>query len=503
MTKIKTTLLIIFTIFIIKVSNSQDTDTISSQIDPQFLEPAHDTSFANLSTINSPFDDYLPIFSDSILIFTSNRQNESEEHLSQSLKKNYSCKNINGNWDIPLSNDNKWNIDNNTSLIGFYSDNFYFYRSNKNNNGDLYTAKYQQKSEKSLNDLQITKIKNICTKFDENSIAHGKGDTIYFVSNKDGNYNIYMSKDGAKPVKVDSVNTEYDENDVFITEDGNNMFFSSNRPGGKGDYDIYQSFNEGNGWSSATLVDFPYINSENSDRDFRLYGDSTIFFSSNRSGGAGGMDIYLITLRTVSKQYMHKDTVQTVDSVAIEEPPKDSIHVIAQPEITIPEPSSVPIEEEIKPIVQNEIKPATQDTLKQEHDELIVKLKEFGLFPFKGEIQIGAYRMINSVDEFKKKFQCLRKEPIRMDTVTINGVLIHKFLINKTFTDIDESINKQLQIINKHCLPELNFSDMPFICLFDSNNNRFAIFWKKDESIGKNIFYIFQNGKQIWKGKRF
>ena len=40
---------------------------------------------------------------------------------------------------------------------------------------------------------------------------------------------------------------------------------------------------------------------------------------------------------------------------------------------------------------------------------------------------------------------------------------------------------------------------MPFIGLLDKKGKRFAIFWKKDEFENKKVFYIYSNGKQIWK----
>ena len=90
-----------------------------------------------------------------------------------------------------------------------------------------------------------------------------------------------------------------------------------------------------------------------------------------------------------------------------------------------------------------------------------------------------------------------------MDVQNVEGKLLHKFIIDRVYTDIDTALQKQLSIINRHCLPEKDFSDIPFIGLLSKDNMRYAIFWKKDEFLNENIFYIFENGKQIWKGKRF
>jgi len=455
---------------------------------------SRDTVFTNIKEINSISDDYLPYFVDSLLMFTSNRKSAQEGQTTEFTEKVYMSENEKGKWKEPTKDGYKWNSDNNSALIGVSEDNYYFYRVYMNENGEIFSAKRKLDTKKAWKAQPLKKLKNISTEFDENSIAIGNGDTVYFVSNRKDDYDIYqqVGKEEAKP--VDSINTPYDEVDIFLTDDKQTMFFSSNKPGGKGDFDIYETFKIGNSWSSPFPVDFPNVNSDTTDRDYRQYGDSTMFFSSNRSGGQGGMDIYMITLRTPKDSIVLPpvDTVKKVDSIVVVEPVKDS--VIATPSIPKPIIEAAPIPAKMV---------AQTDTIQKEHDELIDKLKELGLFPFRGEVQLGAFRLITSVDQFKQKFECLKPEDLRMDTVVYNGVTIHKFIINKQYTNVDEALNKQLEIINKHCLPEKSFSDMPFIGMLDKNNNRFAIFWKKDEFLNKNIFYIFQNGKQIWKGKRF
>ena len=459
---------------------ANDTTILSELIDSS-LANGKDTVFKNLKEINSTSDDYLPFFVDSLLLFTSNRKSTQEGQTTEFTEKVYMSENKKGKWDEPKKDGYKWNSDNNSALVGVSTENYYFYRSYMGNNGELFAAKRKLDPKKPWKAQPLKKVKQICSEFDETSIANGNGDTVYFVSNRSGNYDIY-SQAGSNPAQpVDSINTTFDETDVFITDDGQTMYFSSNRPGGYGDYDIYESIKMENSWSSPFLVYVPNVNSDTTDRDFRIYGDSTIFFASNRNGGMGGMDIYLMTIRTPIKPMLVPpvDTVKKVDSIIVVQAVKDSI---------IPPPP--PIVEQVKAIPK-------------EHDELIDKLKELGLFPFKGEVQLGAFRLITSVDNFKAKFACINIEKLRMDTLMYNGICIHKFIIDKLYTDIDEALNKQLEIINRHCLPELSFSDMPFIGLLDKNNNRFAIFWKKDEFLKKNIFYIFQNGKEIWNGKRF
>ena len=74
------------------------------------------------------------------------------------------------------------------------------------------------------------------------------------------------------------------------------MVFTSNRPGGMGGFDLYYSIFRNGNWSSP--VNFgPRINTS-SDEYRPVLGSNPDFtnqfmmFSSNRTGGKGGFDLY-------------------------------------------------------------------------------------------------------------------------------------------------------------------------------------------------------------------
>jgi hypothetical protein len=81
----------------------------------------------------------------------------------------------------------------------------------------------------------------------------------------------------------------------------NIMFFVSDRPGGLGGFDLYYSiFNNGN-WSSPVNMGPDFNSSSDEYRpvigylpDFTNY---FIMFSSNRPGGKGGYDLYFRGLK--------------------------------------------------------------------------------------------------------------------------------------------------------------------------------------------------------------
>ena len=75
------------------------------------------------------------------------------------------------------------------------------------------------------------------------------------------------------------------------------MVFTSNRPGGLGGYDLYYSVFRNGKWSSPVNLG-PRINTASDeyrpiigyDPDFT---NQFMMFSSNRPGGKGGFDLYL------------------------------------------------------------------------------------------------------------------------------------------------------------------------------------------------------------------
>ena len=100
---------------------------------------------------------------------------------------------------------------------------------------------------------------------------------------------------GAPQLMTENINTKYNEDSPFFSKDGKTLYFSSNKPGGFGNYDIYFSKLENNEWGEPNNIGLP-INSAGEDIFFSQNDDKkTGFLSSNRGGGFGAMDIYMFT----------------------------------------------------------------------------------------------------------------------------------------------------------------------------------------------------------------
>jgi Tol biopolymer transport system component len=99
------------------------------------------------------------------------------------------------------------------------------------------------------------------------------------------------------------VNSGYTEAGSFITKDGLSLYFSSNRPGGYGDLDIYVSQRASihDAWGTPQNLG-PDINTSSSETTPTVSLDGHwLYFASNRPGGIGGQDLY------VSRRHSKRD----------------------------------------------------------------------------------------------------------------------------------------------------------------------------------------------------
>jgi TolB protein len=89
--------------------------------------------------------------------------------------------------------------------------------------------------------------------------------------------------------------TEFADIRLTLSPDGQTaLWFSRNRPGGPGGYDIWMSKLTPGGWSTAAPVSF---NSAQRDFDPAFSPDGRqVYFCSDRAGGLGGDDIYRVAV---------------------------------------------------------------------------------------------------------------------------------------------------------------------------------------------------------------
>jgi WD40-like Beta Propeller Repeat len=86
-------------------------------------------------------------------------------------------------------------------------------------------------------------------------------------------------------------NEKYNYEHPSITPDGKFLYFASDIPGGKGGMDLYKSEFKDNKWTDPVNLG-DEINTNTNEVFPYIHGDGTLYFSSNRKGGLGGLDIY-------------------------------------------------------------------------------------------------------------------------------------------------------------------------------------------------------------------
>jgi hypothetical protein len=119
---------------------------------------------------------------------------------------------------------------------------------------------------------------------------------LYKTDNFDGNiYSSEYKNDKWTPIKKlnRNINTRFYESHASISADGRKLYFTSNREGGTGGLDIYCSDKDASGdWGPPVNLGTTVNTIYNEDTPFITLNDSLLYFSSEGHDGMGGYDIY-------------------------------------------------------------------------------------------------------------------------------------------------------------------------------------------------------------------
>lgn len=116
------------------------------------------------------------------------------------------------------------------------------------------------------------------------------------------------AKQWGTPVNLGpAVNTAANEQCPLLSHDGKELIFVSNRPGGAGLLDLWVTYRHDNrsdlGWEPA--VNLAAVNAASGEFGPGWYeenGRTVLYFNSNRAGGAGGQDLY-VSYRTADGSF--------------------------------------------------------------------------------------------------------------------------------------------------------------------------------------------------------
>jgi Leucine-rich repeat (LRR) protein len=119
------------------------------------------------------------------------------------------------------------------------------------------------------------------------------------------------------------INTPDNEHEPCLSADGLTLLFASDRPGGKGDFDIWMSTRSATSQPWSAPVNLESVNSEFGESGPQLSADGTVLlFNSNRPGGSGDSDLWMCTRTSPSAPWsVPVNLGPKVNSPAWEGPP--------------------------------------------------------------------------------------------------------------------------------------------------------------------------------------
>jgi hypothetical protein len=273
------------------------------------------------STVNSAAHDYCPLVTadGKTLYFTSRRQGTTgglKDPSGQYFEDIYVSVRVDDQWSATKNIGSPVNSTVHDATVGIdpAGDRMIIYRTQRGLvSGDLYEINYHVGQWQPP--VQLTPMINSDAHEPSASIAPG-GEEIYFTSDRPGGYggrDLYRIRrlpngEWSLPLNLGPrINTAQDEDAPFIHSDGLTLFFSSNGHGTMGGYDVFKATlldADMNGWSAPQNMGYP-LNTVNDDIYFTLSADGTVgYFSSERSGGLGMQDIYEVEFPNSQLDYV-------------------------------------------------------------------------------------------------------------------------------------------------------------------------------------------------------
>lgn len=261
--------------------------------------------------VNSAYGDYYPLVvpEEDMIMFTSARENTTggkRDKDSFYFEDIYVTYYRDGRWTVP-DNNYDLNSDNHDATAGISSDGLTLFIYKSAGGNELYECRLSgneykdpQKLSKKINDGLKTSSASLT--FDKR--------TLYFSSIRDEGYggsDIYYTKKDEKDRWDDArnigaaINTPYDEEGIFVTDDGKTLYFSSNGHSTMGGFDIFKSEFVDGKWSNPVNLGYP-INTPDNDVFFTMASSGQRgYYSSKKADGYGSQDLYIITFLGAAK----------------------------------------------------------------------------------------------------------------------------------------------------------------------------------------------------------
>ncbi len=262
----------------------------------------------NLTKVNTKYDDYFPSVTADGKMLSTTILVPSEYGTKQ--EDIYCSRQVNGEWtkSFPLSQAVNTDL-NNEGAQTFSADGRYmfFVACDQSNGCDIYySIRHGNKWSRPINLGHPANSEF----WESNPVMSASGDKIYFTSNRPGgvgdrdiwSVDVQILSNGylrcSRPRSLGKpINTENGEWAPYIHSDNETLYFSSNGHGGLGRNDIFMSRNIKGKWTIPMNVGYP-INSHGDESGLTVSADgSRAYFASNKlENNNQGLDIYEIIL---------------------------------------------------------------------------------------------------------------------------------------------------------------------------------------------------------------
>ncbi|MCB0401234.1 MAG: PD40 domain-containing protein [Flavobacteriales bacterium] len=282
----------------------------------EYMKDTVEVQIKNIgSPINTDYSEYVPVITpdESMLVYTYRGNRSKGGLMDQSGKKDLNghyyedvmvSYKLGDSWLEPESIGENINTEGHDASIALSVDGqtLFIYEQDKKNHGDIYMSKLNgevwSKPEKLLGDV------NKDDSWEGSATLTSDGKTLYFASNREGGFggrDLYSAKLQADGTWGDVqnlgpvINTRLDDDAPFIHPDMRTMYYSSKGKNSMGDYDIFYTYLDKDGWDEPENIGYP-VNTIDDDRYYVLSADAkTGYYSTAGRSNRGTHDIFTVS----------------------------------------------------------------------------------------------------------------------------------------------------------------------------------------------------------------
>ena len=272
----------------------------------EYINNPKEVKISNLTAVNSDNQDYAPLITadGKSLIFTSRRKGSTGGEMAYDnnyFEDIYISHREEGGWSAPEKIPGKVNTSYHECGAAISPDGKQLFIYSDEGEGDFYISTFEDGSWS-----EPTPVGGVNSPYRELSVSiNGEGNKIYFSSDRPGGYggfDIYVSTldrlgRWGKPINLGpKINTEGDEDAPFIHPNGEVLYFSSTGHLGMGGFDIFSSKWHREKWTTPINLGYP-INTAQDDNYFVIARDNVYgYYATAREDGLGGNDVYAILM---------------------------------------------------------------------------------------------------------------------------------------------------------------------------------------------------------------